>query len=73
MPKEKNFDETLAAEQAAGAKARLDDAPPIGANAAGEIEIYALGKVPPYEPMILGGDEPDDDEIEDGADLEGDA
>lgn len=67
------FEKKLAEEQAAGAKARLDDAPPIGANAAGAIEIYAPGKVPPYEPMILGGDEPEDDEVEDGADLEGDA
>jgi hypothetical protein len=66
------FDKKLAEEQKLGASARLEDAPPIGANADGEIEIYAPGNVPPYEPTIIGGEEPDDD-VEDVADLEGDA
>lgn len=68
-----NFDKKLASEQSAGRKARLEDAPPIGALPDGSIGVYKPGEVPPYEPEIVGADDSDDDEVEDAADLEGDA
>ena len=72
MPTDNNFEKKLAEEQAAGLKDRLDDGMPIGALPDGTVGIYKPGGVPAYEPEIIGGDEPEDDEVEDGEDL-GDA
>lgn len=68
------FAEKLAAEEAIGRAARLDDAPPIGARPDGTIEIYATREeVPAPEDKIVYGDARDDEPVvgehEDGEDL----
>lgn len=70
----KSFDETLAAEQAAGRKARLEDAPPLGALPDGSIAAYKPDDVPMDDLTVVYGDTDDRDEgeFEDGEDL-GDA
>lgn len=69
-----DFEKKQAEEEAAGRKARLEDAPPLGALPDGTIACYPPGQVPEPEQKIVYGDARDDEpvegEYEDGADLE---
>lgn len=61
MSDQKEFEEKLASEQAAGRKDRIEGAPPIGMQDDGTIKLLKPGERDTWEPQIVGGENPEDD------------
>lgn len=56
-----DFDKTLAEEQTAGRKARLEDAPPIGMGQDGKLILLKPGERDDFMPTIINADGEVDD------------